>query len=45
MRKDGAEIHRMVPIDEPVERPPQRAVDEEDEKRFREGEEFTLFAS
>ena len=45
VRKDGVEIHRRADVEEPVERPPQRATDEEDEKRFREEEEFMLFAS
>ena len=45
VRKDATEIHRKGDIDEPVEYPPQRAIDEEDEKRFIEEQGFMLFAS
>lgn len=43
VRKNGTEIHRRGDVDEPVEHPPQQAMDDGDKKRFRE-EEFMLFA-
>ena len=50
VRKCGLEIHRMtdesgILIDEPVKRPPQRAMDERDEREFMEKAEFKSFAS
>jgi hypothetical protein len=50
VRKCGSEIHRRtdesgILVDEPVERPPQRAMDEKDEMEFMETSGFKSFAS